>query len=176
MDFFALEKGEREEKKRAHVPQEGVVLKRHLPSAWGCSQLPGGLGPRAPGGAAAPTGAGWATPAISVCARAREFAHGEGRAPSAHTDGPLGNGTKRVRASQGTWSSVRAGAGMARPAPGASASRAVVRGPPSIPGRGASVHTREFFKNNIFLDRPPAPTPHLCKAPGRAEEEAGLQS
>lgn len=45
----------------------------------------------------------------------------------------------------GNWSPVRASTRLAGLTRSASASRAVVCAPPSIPGRGASVHTRGFF-------------------------------
>lgn len=137
----------------------------------------GGLGLGARGGAASPTRGrvGLQPPSRAARVPARVRARGGTRPICSHRRASRGPGTKGPRASRGTRSSVRAGARTSPGRPGRARSpRCRARGtPPSIPGRDASVHTRGFFKNNIFLYVPPAPHPHLRAAAPRAGAGAG---
>lgn len=151
MDFFALEKGRKGKGKRgAHVPRGGAELRRHLPSARGAARSPAGSGRGRAGEQLRPPGGGpGCARHLAPCACPR--ACPRRGPPAARTDGPLedlaqrGAGPLRVLGPQ----SARA--------PRLARSPHCRARPPSGPGRGASVHTRGFFKNNIFLDRPPPP-------------------
>lgn len=123
------------------------MLKRHLPSVGDAAgTLAGSARGRAVGESSfAHPGAGRAASAISGCARARVCARGEGRAPSAHTDGPLG---ARAQRGTGPLPGPRPGfapalglALLARARPLAAVSRAA----PQHPGeRRICAHTRIF--------------------------------